>query len=115
MKRRSRKIDILGITYEIIFTNEEVCEELEGLCGFFDGDVKKIVIRDTDCLDSQQDTYVHEMLHALFAEAGMLAFFDLTLPAKTDRVAWEESLIGAMAPRIVQMIKKNKRKLWLLD
>lgn len=114
VKRRSRKLDILGIVYEVIFTNEDLCDELEDRYGYTDLDKKIIVIRDSDSPDVQQDTLIHEVGHALIAESGLLAFFELTLPAKTDRSAWEESLISAVAPRVVQLIKRNKRKLWLL-
>lgn len=114
MKRRSRKLDILGITYEIIFTTDDECETLEEKYGYTDLDRKIIVVRSTDSDDVQQDTLIHEICHALIAESGLLAFFELTLPAKTDRSAWEESLVSAVAPRVVQLIKRNKRKLWLL-
>lgn len=114
MRRRNKKIDIAGAVYEVIFTDDEECEELEGRYGYTDLDRKIIVIRKTDSIETQQDTMVHEIAHAFCQEVGLKAFFDLSLPAKTDRYDWEESFISIIAPHIVGLIKKNKRKLWLL-
>lgn len=114
MRPRGRKLDIAGTVYRVEFCSEEECEELEGRYGYTDLDLKVIVIRSTDPLEVQQDTLLHETLHAFFEQIGMKAFLDLTLPPKTDRVAWEESFISAIAPRVMQLVKSNKRKLWLL-
>jgi len=111
---RNRKLDIAGTLYEVIFTSEDECEELEGKYGYTDLDRKVIVIRKTDSIETMQDTLVHEVGHAFVEETGLKAFFDLSLPAKTDRNAWEESFMAIISPHIVGVVKKNKRKLWLL-
>jgi Zn-dependent peptidase ImmA (M78 family) len=111
---RARKLDVVGTIYRVVFTNETACEDLKDRYGYTDLDAKVIYIRETDSPEVQQDTLVHEVGHALFEEMGIKPFLALTLPAKTNKVDWEESFISTISPRIVQLIKSNKRKLWIL-
>lgn len=111
---RRKKLDILGIVYTVIESTEEACPDLEARYGCTDFDRKIIYLRKTDPPDVKQDTLLHEVGHALIHENGLRAFFDLSLPKSTDREKWEETLLASTIPDLVTLLKRNRRKLWIL-
>lgn len=79
--REKREVDILGEKYSIVFTNEKDEPRLNGVDGFCDSSVKKIVVDDFSDLNnplakedlSRQIKAVvrHEIVHAFLHESGL--------------------------------------------
>jgi len=80
-----KKINILGTEYEVEINDKECMDmNADGLCKFYD---KKIILRnpenmlEPDCSieikqSRSQEVKRHEIIHAFFAEAGLMDYSD---------------------------------------
>ena len=73
-----QKVDILGTEYEIMFMDNRMDPLLDGMDGYMDRSIKRIVIsnRPDNCevIDwnvQQKNVLRHEIIHAYFEESGL--------------------------------------------
>lgn len=108
-KPKNKKINILGVKYDLIFKYEEEDDRLKQNDGYFDCSTKKIVIEilkdKNDCLLIDDINYDinrvirHEIMHAVFHESGMQKFCN-----NEDLV----DLLAIQFPKILKIIEENQ-------
>lgn len=100
---KDRKVNILGVQYEVLFRSEKDDARLKGVDGYCDHTVKKIVV---DNWEEQEynleeiskhinDTVRHEMVHSFLTESGLM------------HCSWakNEEMVDWVALQIPKMIK----------
>ena len=110
------KIEILGIEYKIIFTNENEESRLKENWGFTDFHTKEIYIHDDieketkesckNLIDFKKKVLRHEILHAFLYESGMREN-----SFKCDAWAENEEMVDWFAiqfPKILKVYKELK-------
>lgn len=75
------QVNILGVPYEVSYTDKQSCKALEELDGFCDTSSKKIVVDDMKDIDNptakkdlgqyKQQVARHECIHAFLYESGL--------------------------------------------
>jgi len=63
-KARPKRIKILNLTYTVVFVRAEEMK-VSGAFGWCDHELQIIGIADDQPLDAMQDTFLHEILHAI--------------------------------------------------
>lgn len=98
---RPAKLKILGKPFSVIYTVAAPLEEdLNGEC---DSDKQSILVRDGQPLESEQDTVLHECLHAI----------DEAVDAKLKETQIKKLATGLLAvlkdnPRFVSYLRRRK-------
>lgn len=94
-----KKVNVLGVNYNIRYSDKVQDEKLEGLCGYCDLDTKTIVIDATQNEDIIECTIRHELIHAFLYESGL----DASSWARDEEIVdW----IAIQFPKIQKAIKK---------
>ena len=90
------ELKILNLTYKVIFSSQEEMIG-SGTMGFCSVDAQLIVVAEDQANDAMQDTFLHEVMHALTAA------FDLKEKDK------EESFVRRLATGICTVWKDNPK------
>jgi hypothetical protein len=86
---------VIGVDFDVKFTNELAERDLEGKCGLTDFGAARLLIRDSLAIGQQRNTLLHEILHAL-AEA--------VLPSKRPLT---EEQVEALARGLLAVLREN--------
>jgi hypothetical protein len=88
--KRPERIKVLGKPFQVSYvTTAPLADELNGEC---DSDKQRILIRDSQPLESEQDTVLHECLHAI----------DEAVDARM-----KETQVKKMATALLAVLKEN--------
>ena len=88
--KRPEKVKILGKPFQVLYANGvPLADDLNGEC---DTDKQRILIRDGQPLESEQDTCLHEVMHAI----------DEAVDAKL-----KETQVKKMATGLLAVLKEN--------
>ena len=66
---RPDELKILNLTYKVIFSSQEEMI-VSGAMGFCSVDAQLIVVAEDQANDAMQDTFLHEVMHALTSGGG---------------------------------------------
>lgn len=91
--------------YTVVYENE-ICAN-DDLCGFIKHEQTKIVIDDGMSTSYQKETLLHECLHGLFQLTGLRK-------AAVVNEGKEEIIVNAIAPALLDMLRRNKTLLTYL-
>lgn len=76
--QKSKKVDVLGTEYEVVFTDEKNDPLLKGIAGYCDSTIKKIAVNvnKEDWNIKGEEYYIHatlrhELIHAFLYESGL--------------------------------------------
>lgn len=104
-KPENRKINILGVEYDMLYKHRDEDKLLENLAGYCDITSKDIIIEIPknkkeysvkNIKHSIKKTERHEILHALFYESGLTNYYD------------DEVLVDLLAVQLPKIIKEMK-------
>jgi len=68
-----KKIKICGVDYQVVFMDRINDDDVLGEVSYVHSVIK---ISDRTSEDRQKQTLIHEMLHAIFFEAGLMELYD---------------------------------------
>lgn len=100
--KRPEKIKVLGKPFSVVYTTTSpLGDDLNGEC---DSDKQTILVRDSQPLESEQDTVLHECLHAI----------DEAVDAKMKETQIKKLATGLLAvlkdnPSFVSYLRRKKQ------
>ena len=98
-----KKIKIGGHIYRVFFVKTRDEKKQSCNIGLTNAIIKKIYVEKDIPRSQQENTFLHEVLHAIMMETRLWYDFD-----RTDRKLDEEDIVGRMANMLYQVLKDNK-------
>ena len=109
--RRLGTIDVCGIPYAVQAATPDEDSGLDEVDGYMKFSARRIVISEGLGPERTREVFLHEALHALWAEAGLSHVINLSggpTPDSGAAVALEETLIRVLTPGLVRMLDSMK-------